>query len=648
MNYIEFDKEKLVNIAYAKQRELLRCSRTGAFATTTLLRLNTRKYHGLFIVPQDKIDQERHILVSNLNESIIMNDMEFRLGIHQYRGKIIDPKGNKYLQRFVAEPIPTYYFRVGKFNFKSEFLFLSNEDRLIVKYTILDDVEKVAIQFQPLLAFRQIHRLTHKNEAANTNFDWCENGVKFCLYDNYTPVYIQSSDPIFYEHQPVWYEHFEYEEEIKRGYEGIEDLLNPGKINVKLNSPVLYITLGTSPIDTTQIESLFQAELQQHTTRTTYFNCLQNAAEQFIVKRNGKTQVMAGYPWFGRWGRDTFIALPGLTLALNRPERCKEIMDSMLEELHEGLFPNMGTGNDNAYNSVDAPLWFLRTLQQYTTFTKSEKSIWSTYGEKIKSILNAYKNGALYNIQMLPNGLIYAGNDGHALTWMDAIVNGKPVTPRKGCAVEINALWYNALCFCSEMAKYGKDNAFIQEWKEIIKEFPAVFKDTFWSKEKGYLADYVDGEYKNFQVRPNMLIAASLPHTPISEKIRQLIVKRCMEELLTSKGIRTLSPNDPDYKGHYQGSQEERDAAYHQGTCWPWLIAPFTNAIFSVYQKKSIPFLEKVLYDFESDMKEYGISTVGEIYDGTPPHRPNGCISQAWSVAALLYTKWVLENNKVL
>lgn len=648
MNYIEFDKEKLVNISYAKKRELLRCSRTGAFATTSLLRLNTRKYHGLFIVPQDKIDHERHILVSNLNESVVMNDMEFRLGIHQYKGGVIDPKGNKYMQRFVAEPVPTYYFRVGKFNFKSEILFLNNSDRLIIKYTILDDVESVSFQFQPLLAFRQIHNLTHKNDAANTGYEWCENGVKYCLYENYTPVYIQCSEEIFYEHRPVWYENFEYEEEIARGYDGHEDLLNPGKISVKLTNQVLYITLGTEPIATSTLPELYDQEIKGHTNRSTYFNCLKNAAEQFIVKRNGKTEVIAGYPWFGRWGRDTFIALPGLTLALGKPELCKEIMDSMLQELQGGLFPNMGNGGANAYNSVDAPLWFFRTLQQYAGYTHTEKKIWAEYGEAMRSILNAYRDGALFNIKMLSNGLIYAGCEGKALTWMDAVVNGRPITPRTGCQVEINALWYNALCFASEMARHAKDHAFIDEWKDTIKGFPEIYKDTFWSKEKGWLADYVDGDYKNFQVRPNMLIATALPYSAISEKIRQLILKKCTEELLTNKGVRTLSPNDPDYKGYYEGDQATRDAAYHQGTCWPWLLIPFTNGMVAVHQKKAFPVLERILYDFESDIKEYGISTISEIYDGAPPHKANGCISQAWSVAALLYMKWVLENGKTL
>jgi len=321
-------------------------------------------------------------------------------------------------------------------------------------------------------------------------------------------------------------------------------------------------------------------------------------------------------------------------------------MDSMLSEMQNGLFPNIGTGETASYNSVDAPLWFFRTLQIYTSYTKSEKKIWKEYGEVIKGILNAYKKGALYNIKMLENGLIYAGGEGMALTWMDAIVNGVPVTPRTGCQVEINGLWYNALRFASEMAEYAKDKEFIDEWKELIINFPATFKETFWSKEKGYLADYVDGEYKNFQVRPNMMIITSLPFCPISEKIKQLILKKCLEELLTERGIRTLSPNDPDYKGHYTGNQAERDSAYHQGTCWPWLLAPFADGMIAVFQKSAYPVLEKILFNFESCVKDYGMTSIAEVYDGDPPHRPNGCISQAWSVSALLYIKYLIEIGK--
>ena len=646
MSYIEFEKSDLVNLNYSKTREILRCSRTGAFATTTLAGLNTRKYHGLFIVPQDKIGHERHVLVSNLNETIIVNNMDFHLSVHQYKGGAIEPKGNKYLQRFTADNVPTCYYRVGKFNFTKEILFLNNSDRLIIKYTILDDYESASIQFQPMLAFRNIHALTHANPNANTSFRSVENGVGYCLYDNYTPVYLQCSEEISYLHNPVWFNNVEYAEELNRGYEGHEDLMAPGLITALVHNKELYITIGTEPINPADIAGLFEVEAKQHTPRSSFFNCLRNAAEQFIVKRNGKTEIIAGYPWFGRWGRDTFIALPGLTLALGKNDLCKEIMDDMVKEMRDGLFPNIGEGSGAAYNSVDAPLWFIRTLQLYAECIRKKRLIWEEYGQTLKDILNAYRKGTLNNIRMLDNGLIYAGGPGLALTWMDAVIDGKPVTPRTGCQVEINALWYNALKFCLDLAKYCKDKEFVNEWEPIATHFPDVFKETFWSKEIGYLADYVDGDYKNFQVRPNMMIATSLPYTPISEKIRQLILKRTCEELLTEKGIRTLSPNDPEYKGHYAGNQAERDAAYHQGTCWPWLLFPFTDGMLAVYQNAAIPVLQKILYKFDSCMKSYGVSTIAEIADGDPPYRPNGCISQAWSVAALLYLKWRIEHYK--
>lgn len=647
MSYIEFDKTELVNIPFSKKKEIVRCSRTGAFATTTLLGLNTRKYHGLFILPQEKVDGERHVLVSSLNESIIIDDMEFHLGMHQYRGGIYDPKGNKYLQKFVADTIPVYYFRVGRFNFTKELLFSDHSERLIIKYTILDDFESASFQFQPLLAFRQIHQLTHKNDQVNTSFDTVKNGVKYCLYDNYTPIYLQSSEDIDYQHNPNWYYNFEYEEELNRGYEGHEDLINLGSINVPVKNKELYFSIGTEPIDPKDIAKIFNEELDGHRSRNSYLHCLENAAEQFIIERNGKTQIIAGYPWFGRWGRDTFISVPGLTLSVvNKPKLCKTIIDDMLSEMKDGLFPNIGSGDQAAYNSVDAPLWFFRALQQYASYTHSEKKIWKEYGPVMKDILNAYRNGSMYNIKMLDNGLIYAGKEGVALTWMDAVVDGNPVTPRTGCAVEINGLWYNAIQFSIEMAHLAKDKEFIEEWEPLAKSFPATFKETFWSKEIGYLADFVNGDYKNFQVRPNMMIAVSLPHVPISEKIRQLVLKKTCEELLTEKGIRTLSPNDPEYKGHYQGNQKERDSAYHQGTCWPWLLAPFSDGMLAVYGKSAVPFLENIFYKFDSCMKDYGISGICEITDGDPPFKPNGCISQAWSVAALLYLKWQVDRMK--
>ena len=644
MSYIAFDKEKLVNINFAKEREILRCSRTGAFATTTLCGLNTRKYHGLFIVPQDNFGGERHLLVSGINENIVVNSMDFHLGIHQYKNKVIDPKGNKYLQKFSADSVPVYDYRVGKFNFQKSLLFQRDADRLIIKYTFLDEIEDVCMQIEPLLAFRNIHQLTHANENVHSDYQTVENGVGFCMYGNYTPVYFQFSEPVQYQHHPDWYYNIEYEEELKRGYEGHEDLWRPGTITAKVADKELYLCIGTEPVDPNEIAKIYAKEEKQHPKRSTFSNCLQNAADQFIVKRNGRTDIIAGYPWFGRWGRDTFIALPGLTLPLKKNALFEEIADTMIADLKDGLFPNIGAGNAAAYNSVDAPLWFIRALQIYFDHINKPRVLWTKYGDTIKSILRAYRDGTMNHIHMLDNGLIYAGGEGLALTWMDAIVDGRPVTPRTGCQVEINALWYNDIKFALDLAHRSWDKEFVAEWDSVVANFPTVFKETFWSKEMGYLADYVDGDYKNFQVRPNMLIAASLPFAPISEKIRQLVLKCVTEELLVDKGIRSLSPKDPEYKGHYSGTQAERDAAYHQGTVWPWLLFPFTDCILKVYPESAPEVLNRILYRFDGCMSSYGLSTIAEITDGDPPYKPNGCISQAWSVAALLYMKWKIEQ----
>ena len=519
-------------------------------------------------------------------------------------------------------------------------------DRIIIKYTFLDKEDNLALQVEPLLAFRDIHQLTHANNDVHTDFETVENGVGFCMYNGYTPVYFQFSEPVTYQHHPDWYYNIEYEEELKRGYEGHEDLWRPGTLTAKVKGKELYLTIGTEPMNPAEIAKLYTSEAKKRTPRQNFASCLKNAAEQFLVQRNGRTDIIAGYPWFGRWGRDTFIALPGLTLAIGKTALFEEIADSMVADLKDGLFPNIGAGDNAAYNSVDAPLWFIRALQIYFEHVGKPKKLWTKYGDVIKQILNAYRNGTMNNIRMLDNGLIYAGGPGLALTWMDAVVDGRPVTPRTGCQVEINALWFNAIKFGLDLARVSHDKTFIADWEPVVADFPNVFKETFWSKEMGYLADYVDGDYKNFQVRPNMLIAASLPFSPISERLKQLVLKRVTEELLVDKGIRTLSPKDPEYKGHYMGNQAERDAAYHQGTVWPWLLFPYTDCLMHVYPESAPEVLNRILYHFDGCMTYYGVSTVAEITDGDPPFKPNGCISQAWSVAALLYMKWKIEQVK--
>jgi predicted glycogen debranching enzyme len=293
---------------------------------------------------------------------------------------------------------------------------------------------------------------------------------------------------------------------------------------------------------------------------------------------------------------------------------------------------------------VDAPLWFFWALQQYADFTKSKKLIWKEYGRKMKIILDGFREGTSFDIRILENGLITAGEPGKALTWMDAVVHGKPVTPRIGLAVEVNALWYNAIRFSIEMAKLAGDKEFVKEWNAIAGKIPDAFVSLFWNEQKGYLADYVDGEYKDWSVRPNMIFVASLEYSPVDEEIRKKVVSVVKRELLTPRGLRTLTPKNPAYKGSYFGDQAERDLAYHQGTVWPWLLGHFAEGYLKLHGKSGLSFIKSLYNGFEPVMTEHGIGTISEIYDGDPPHTARGAISQAWSVAELLRINWLIKK----
>jgi len=515
----------------------------------------------------------------------------------------------------------------------------------LIKYTLEDAHSPTIIRLQPFLAFRNVHALTKANTDADTYALPAENGIKIRMYPGYSALFLQCSKKTEYTHVPHWNYNIEYVEEKERGYDYQEDVFVPGYFELPMRKgESVVFTAGLNEIDTSKLKQIYSSETKKRIPRDNYKNCLINSGLQFFVTRNNKVEIIAGYPWFGRWGRDTFIALPGLTLAINEPEKCKAIIDNMIAELKGGLLPNVGCGQDSAYNSVDAPLWFFWALQQYAVYTGTQSRIWQEYGNKMKLILNAYRKGCEFNIKMQDNGLIYAGVEGKALTWMDAIVDGNPVTPRIGLAVEINALWYNAVMFSIEVAKLADDQDFVKDWDKLSKEIPAAFKGTFWSKDKGYLCDYVNGDYKDWSVRPNQLLAASLPYSPVSEQIRELILEITERELLTRRGIRTLSPKSPDYKGIYKGGIKERDSAYHQGIAWPWLLGHYAEAYLKIHPRHGLPHVKQLYESFEPVMMEHGIGTISELYDGDPPYLPGGAPSQAWSVAELLRMNYLLEK----
>ncbi len=636
MGYISFDKNQLVNLEYSLKRELIRTSRSGAYASSTIINCNTRKYHGLLVCPMEDIDGDNHVLLSSLDVSIIQHDEVFNLGVHKYPDGVYFPKGHKYLRDFQIETIPYFIFRVGGVLLKMERI-LSDDDRIMLKYTLLDAHSETRLRLQPFLAFRNVHKLSKANFFVNTKYASVENGVRMRMYDGYKYLYMQMSKECEYVHVPDWYYNVEYIEEQERGYDYREDLYVPGYFELPINvGESVIFTAATSEIRPEDISTKFDDELAKRSPRNDYEECLRSAAQQFICKRNDKTEIVAGYPWFGRWGRDTFISLPGLTLYAGNEDACKEVLDTMSSEMKNGLFPNIGAGAEAALNSVDAPLWYFWALQEYAATLTDKKQIWKQYGNKMKSVLEAYREGTHFNIKMHDNGLIWQGTQGKALTWMDAVVNGKPVTPRIGFAVEINALWYNAVMFSLELAEACGDVEFVERWKDIPARTKASFVDYFWDDLLGYLADVVTYENADYSMRPNQIFACSLPYTMVTTDMSASILEKVRTMLLTPKGLRTLSPDSPSYKGVYFGNQEQRDSAYHQGTVWPWLLGHFCEGLLKVYGKQALSLVKKIAYSFEEDMTVAGIGSISEIYDADPPYCPRGAIAQAWSVAEVL------------
>ncbi len=644
MSYLQFDKNKLVNLEYSLSKEIIRSNRAGSYASLTIIGCNTRKYHGLLICPIDEMDGEKHVLLSSLDETIIEKGKEFNLGIHKYEGDNYNPKGHKYVIDFEAEIVAKTSYGVGNVVLEKESLLVEKEQQMLLRYTLQEAQDPIKIRFRPFLAFRNHHALSKANLYINTKVQNVKNGIMSRLYEGYPGLYMQFSKKTEFVHVPGWYYNIEYMKEMERGYDYKEDLFVPGYFELSMKKgEVIIFSASTTEKNPVTYKRKYIAELAKRLPRTGYYNCLRNSAEQFIVDRNGKTEVIAGFPWFDTYGRDTFIALPGLTVAIRNPDSFVSVMDTMVKRIKYGLFPNTGSEKDPSYNSIDSSLWFIWALQQLKNYDLTF-DIWKKYGVYIKDILKHYREGTLFNIKMHDNGLIYGGAEGKALTWMDAVINGVPVTPRIGYPVEVNALWYNAVMFSLELAKDAGDKHFINEWKVIPEKTAASFIRLFWDEEKGYLADYVNDDFRDMSVRPNMVIAAAMTYSPLTTEMKKSILDVVESELLTPRGLRTLSPKNPNYKGLYEGNQEQRDLAYHQGTAWPWLLEHFCKAYLDIHKLTGLALVRRIYQGFEEEMSVHGIGSVSEVYNGDPPHRGRGAISQAWSVAALLRIRRMIKN----
>ena len=522
MAYIQFDKAQLINLEYCLKREWLRTNRAGAYSASTIVNCNTRKYHGLLVVPQPQFGNTPHVLLSALHETVIQHDAEFNLGIHKYQNNTYHPKGHKYVRDFQVDPVPVITYRVGGVVLVKEILFSSNEEMMMIRYTLKDAHSPTTLRLTPFLAFRQIHALCKANNDVHTDYQPVPNGAAFCMYPGYSTLFLQASVENKYTHQPDWYFNVEYTHEKLRGYDYLEDLYVPGHIEFKLKKgESLILSASIRQIKPKALEEKFAQELKSRTVATDFRSALDSSARQFVITKNDKPEIVAGYPWYGVLGRDTFMALPGLLLTRGDTSTYLRIIDNMIARMQGPFFPTAVLDTHSEYHSVDTQLWFFWALQKYASHTHQELKLWQQYQEVMKKILEAYAEGTWFNIRMQSSGLLTAGEEGYPLTWMNAVDHGRPVTPRAGNPVEVNALWYNAIMFALELAKAANDRPFIKRWSRIAHQIRMAFVENFWSETRGYLADFTNADFKDFSVRPNMLLAACLPFSPLDELKRK-------------------------------------------------------------------------------------------------------------------------------
>lgn len=641
MAFLKFNKAELVNLSYSLKREIICANKTGAYCNTSIVTCNTRRYHGLLALTLDRFGGDRFLMLSSLDESIIVEGKRFNLGIHCY-GEVYEPRGHKYVVDFEADPVTSITYKIGNIVIRKSLILCPEEDRLFIKYELLEGPSQVTVSLRPLLAFRNIHELTHANPDANPQGKPCVNGQSFRLYESYPDLYIQLSDAKEkFVDEAYWNYGVTYSDEYRRGFDCKEDLLSPGYFEVKLRKGRSFIvSVSTSEADPKTFAPTFKMLARQSGEISDAHQQLLHCADTLITHHNGIRKIQAGYSWlYAGLLRETLISLPGLTLCAGKADEFEEILDNLIADNYQRL--------TSRTTQVEAPLYMAVVLQYYIDHGADAKKVWKKYGKIQKEILESYLPGVRREVTMHPNGLLWAQMDGVALSWMNAYINGRAVTERAGYQVETNALWYNAICFALEMEKRrGGDKAFVAKWTPIAQLVKDNYTKVFFNERLGYLADYVDDNGQNMEVRPNQLCAVWVKHSPVEEELAPMVLRVIDRELITARGIRTLSPRDAKYRGVYEGSQLDRDLAYHQGSTRPFLLAPYIDTCFRVKGPAFLKRAQWLVEGFYEDLNKHGVGAFAELYDGDPPFEPHGAVSSAMSTSALLVVDELLKQYK--
>ena len=643
MAFLKFNKSELVNLSYSLKREIICANKTGAYCNTSIVTCNTRRYHGLLAVPIDAFGGKKHLLLSSLDESLILNGKRFNLGIHCY-GSVYEPRGHKYIIDFEADPVPKITYRVGAIVFTKSILLVPDSDQVMIRFELVNAPAKVKLLLTPFLAFRDIHALTDENPNARTEGWEIPNGMAFNLYDGFPDLNMQfNTKDVSFETTPCWYKGITYSDEYRRGFACKEDLYVPGHFETEMKpGDAIVFSASVAIANPSGLKRKFDSFVAKAAKITTYHEQLVHCADLLKQDRGGHKMITAGFSWlYTGLLRETLEALPGLTLYANGDKaEFEEILDNLIADNQERLF--------HRTTQVEAPLRLAGALGRYIEYGADPKAVWKKYGPTVKGILESYLPGRRVEVAMQPNGLLWAQLDHWALSWMNTYVDGNPVTERAGYQVETNAMWFQSILFAVTMEReYSpSDSTFLKEWSHILDLIRENFQNTFWNAGSGYLADYVDNAGQHLEVRPNMLYALVGEDIPVEPEIAQRVLQVIDNELVTRRGIRTLSPRHSEYKGVYEGSQTDRDLAYYNGCCLTFLLGPYCEVCFKM---KGAAFLNKAQWlvnGFYEDLNKHGVGAFSELYDGDPPHEPHGAISSALSTAALLEVEYLKNKYK--
>jgi predicted glycogen debranching enzyme len=631
----------------------------GGFAAGTVSGARTRRYHGLLVAAL-KPPVERVVTLAKVDESVRYSESEFALGSNEFADGTVAPSGFTLLQSFVIEDgIPVWVYALGDALLEKRLWMLQGVNATYVRYTLLRASAPAQLELRPFCTYRDYH--AQWRGGSQFAIDAGAAGCVVRAYEGATP-YRLAVDGGGFRADGAWHWNFRHRAESARGLDDLEDLFVPGVFSVTLASgEAVTLMVTTEQAAARAAEPALASTLAHQSSLVRqlapgtpdWILALHRAADQFVVQRAvadaGGATVVAGYPWFSDWGRDTMIALPGLTLTTGRFAEAAQILRTFAAHVSDGMLPNRFPDGGEApeYNTVDATLWYFHAVDAYTRASGDSELEHELY-PVLRDIIRWHRTGTRYSIHVDPaDGLLHAGEPGVQLTWMDARVGDWVVTPRTGKAVEINALWYNALEVMHRMARDLSDRAGARTYQALAAQARASLRARFWHDAGGYLYDVIDtpdGGRHDPSLRPNQIFAVSLPHTALDSNAARSVVDTCARNLWTPVGLRSLARGDPAYVGRYAGGPRERDGAYHQGTVWSWLLGPFALAHYRVYGDATRA--QGFLGGIAVHLGEGCIGSISEVFDGDAPHRPEGCIAQAWSVAEILRAWHELEARK--